>query len=316
VNAELLNTLIGTFVAALDGAFGALYHYSIPLLAILGTMYLLLCVGQLILQTPSLGALGDFLWVALKIGVIYFIAFAFYDLFWNGGFYTFLQWGLEAGGGGFGLDAFMNPSAVVDTGFKAAAPMYDVLNNMTMAGKAYAPWTFATYIIAYWVTVLAFGVMAVHVIMTLLDIKLAIASGAVLFPWCVLTQTSVLGELSLSWITAGLVRVLLTSLLMSIGVPLFQMVNLGVSPRTGGADPTFYGGAVVAIVAFVYMALVWVLPNRAAAMGGRGMALALGSDVLIGAGMAGWSAVNATAQAGAAAIRGTSAMVQALRRAA
>ena len=72
------------------------------------------------------------------------------------------------------------------------------------------PWTFAGLLIAYWLVVLSFGIMALHVIMTIIDIKLAIASGAVLFPWCILTQTSVLGELSLSWITAGLVRVLLT----------------------------------------------------------------------------------------------------------
>src|SRR5262245_10956153 len=244
MNAELLNTVVGVFVAALDGAFGTLWTYSLGLVSVLGLMYLLLCVGQMMLQSYSLAALGDFLWVALKIGVIAFIATSFYGLFWTAAFYTFLQWGLQGGGGGFGLDAFMNPSAVVDTGFKAAKPMYDVLNNMGLIGNVKAPLTFYGYLIGYWLTVLAFGVMALHVIMTLLDIKLAIAAGAVLFPWCVLTQTSVLGELSLSWITAGLVRVLLTSLLMSIGLPLFEMVNLGVAPRAGGADPTFDGPAV------------------------------------------------------------------------
>ena len=81
--------------------------------------------------------------------------------------------------------------------------------------------------------------------MTIIDIKLAIASGAVLFPWCILTQTSILGELSLSWITAGLVRVLLTSLLMSIGVPLFEMANLGVSSgdRRGRSEILWGGDA-------------------------------------------------------------------------
>src|SRR5262245_16129076 len=125
LNAAILDTVVGVFVTSLDGAFGALYRYSIPLLSILGLMYLLLCVGQMILQNYSLSALGDVLWVVLKIGVVYFIAFVFYDLFWNKAFYSFLQWGLEGGGGGFGLAEFMSPSAVVNAGFKAAAPMYD-----------------------------------------------------------------------------------------------------------------------------------------------------------------------------------------------
>src|SRR4030095_15832730 len=98
--------------------------------------------------------------------------------------------------------------------------------------------------------------------MTLIEIKLSIATGAILIPWGVLTQTSTLGELSLSWITAGLVRVLLTSLLLSIGVPLFQMMTLQVSPRTGGADPTIYGAVSLAVTALAFMFLVWILPNR------------------------------------------------------
>jgi hypothetical protein len=135
-----------------------------------------------------------------------------------------------------------------------------------------------------------------------------------------LTQTAILGELSPSWITAGLVRVLLTSLLMSIGMPLFEMANLAVTPRTGGADPKFYGAAVLAVVAFVFMVLSWVLPNRAAAIGGRGMALALSGDALVSGAMVGWSAAGATLRYASAAttgaIQGSSALVQSLRRAA
>jgi type IV secretion system protein TrbL len=317
MNAEILNTVVGIFVAALDGAFAALVVYSIPLLSILGLIYLLLSMGQMTLHAYSLAALGDFLWVVLKIGVIYWFTFLFYSLFWTAAFYTFLQWGLEGGGGLFGFEAFLQPSAIVDAGFKAAAPLYDTLNNVVMIFKAIdKPWTFVGVLIAYWLTVLAFGVMALHVIMTLIDIKLAIATGAVLFPWCVLTHTSILGELSLSWITAGLVRTMLTALIMSIGMPLFELANLQVTPRTGGADPTFYGATVLAVVAFVFAVLAWVVPNRAAMMAGRGMALALGGDALVGGAMAGWAAAGATVHYGTAAVRGTSALVQSLRRAA
>src|SRR5215813_8369017 len=132
MNSEILNTIVSIFVAALDGAFAALTVYSIPLLSVLGLIYLLLSVGQMAMHSYSLAALGDFLWVVLKIGVVYFFAFVFYDLFWNAAFYSFLQWGLEGGGGGFGFDSFMNPSAILDNGFKAAAPLYGTLHNMSV----------------------------------------------------------------------------------------------------------------------------------------------------------------------------------------
>ena len=204
----------------------------------------------------------------------------------------------------------------MDTGFRAAKPLYDTLNNLSYFGMLDKPWTLVGLLIAYWLVVLAFGVIALHVIMTLIDLKLAIAAGAVLFPWCILTQTMVLGELALSWITAGLVRVMLTALLMSIGFPLFEMANLGVAPATGGADPKFYGATVLALVAFVFAVLSWVLPNKAATLAGRGMALALGGDVLIGGAMAGMSAVGSTVSYATAAMRARSALVQSLRNAA
>jgi type IV secretory pathway TrbL component len=316
MNAELLNTLMGIFVGTLDGAFGALFRYSVPLLSVLGLIYLLVTVGHMTMHAYSLSALGDFLWVVLRIGVVYFFVLFFYTIFWNAAFYSFLQWGLEGGGGAFGFESFMNPSAIVDTGFKAAAPLYDVLNNLSVIRMVDKPWTFAGLLIAYWLVILAFGVLALHVIMTLIDIKLAIAAGTVLFPWAILTHTAVLGELALSWITAGLVRVFLTALLMSIGFPLFETATLNVAPRFGGPDPKFYGATVLALVAFVFTVLAWVLPNRAAAMAGRGMALALGGDALVGGAMAGWAAAGATIHYGAAAVRGSSALVQSLRRAA
>jgi type IV secretion system protein TrbL len=318
MNASILDLVTGGFVVAMDGAYGTLHAYSVGLLSILALMYLLLSIGRVMGSGASLGdALGTLLWTTLKIGVFLFFAMFLYDLMWNGAFYTFLNWGLEGGGGGFDLAQFMNPSAVVDAGFKAAAPLYDVIHNFGGWGMLWNSGTVITLLIAYWLIVLAYGVMALHVIMTLIEIKLSIATGAILIPWGVLTQTSTLGELSLSWITAGLVRVLLTSLLMSIGVPLFEMMTLAVSPRTGGPDPKIYGAVVLAVTALVFMSLVWILPNRAAAIGGRGMALAMGGDVLIGGGIAAWSAAGAGASyataGGAAVVRGTSQMIQAMR---
>jgi type IV secretory pathway TrbL component len=320
LEAEILNTLVTIFTTALDGAYGALFVYTIGLLSFAGLMYFLLAIGQMTMHAYSLAALADVLWVVIKIGVVYFFAMGFYNAFWNVILPTFLQWGQEAGGGTFDLSAFLNPAEVLNTGLKAAKPMYDTLNNVGLFKMVDKPWTMAGPLIAYWLVVLSFIVIALHVIMTIIDIKLAIAAGAVLFPWALLSQTSILAELSLSWITAGVVRVMLTALMMGVGMELFPMANLGVSPATAGPDPKFHSQGVLVAVAFVFAVLAWVLPNRAATLAGRGMALALSGTDLVGGGMAAWSAGGATVAYGTRAVQavaqGGSQMLQAMRRAA
>jgi type IV secretion system protein TrbL len=304
LTADILNRVTTGFMVALDGAYAALHVYSLGLLSALAIMYLYLTVGQLLIHDHSLGALGNFLWAVLKIGVFIYLTAVLYSLMWNGAFMTFLQWGIEAGGGAFTLADFLNPSRVVEAGFRAAVPLYDFLRNLTGPGKLWNWDTTATYLASYWVIVGAYGLIALAVMMTLIEMKLAIATAAVLIPWAVLTQTAVLGELSLSWLAAGLVRVLMTAALMAIGVPLFEL--LAIPP---GRDPRWVEGVVMAVAAVVFLGLAWVLPSRAASIGGRGMALALGGDIIVHTGLAGLAGARYVYHAGHAVVRGVSQLV-------
>jgi type IV secretion system protein TrbL len=311
MNGELLNLVTMAFTDTLDAAFAVLHVYSVGLLSILGLMHLLLAVGRMMSAggAANLAALGEFLWVAVRIGVFLFIVIAL-DFLMDAAFLTFLQWGVAAGGGGFSLADFLNPSRTIDAGFAAAFPLERAIANLIGWGIVFNLPQLWTWSIAYWVIVLAFGVMALHVIMTLIETKLAIATSAVLVPWGVMTQTAFLGELSLSWLTACFVRVLLTATLMAIAFPLFELVTFpGGGPGQGGTDPTIYQAVVAAIAALVLAILAWVLPSRAASIGGRGMALALGGDVLVGGGLAGVSAVRYGVATGQSVIRGVSQML-------
>jgi type IV secretory pathway TrbL component len=312
MTARILDDITTAFVVTLDGAYATLSRYSLGLLGILGTIYLLLIIARLMTGHASLGeTLAGFLWAAIRAGVMVFLVTVLYSLMWNGAFMTFLQWGLEAGGGGFTLDSFLHPSSVLDTGFRAAVPMKDAVDGFLGLGLA---WNFpnaAIYLAAYWITIFAFGTMALAAMATIIEMKLAIATAAVLVPWAVLGQTAVLGELSLSWLVAGLVRVLLTAALMSIGVPLFSLLAFpGGSPLFGGPDPRIYQAIVCAVGAVIFAALAWVLPSRAASIGGRGMALAIGGDVFIGGGLAGVSMVRSAYHTGSAVVRGVSSMLR------
>ncbi len=101
MNAELLNAVVAAFYDTLDGAFAAPHVYSLGLLSVLGIMHLYLALGRMLSAggTANLAALGEFLWVALRIGVFVFIV-VMLDLLMDAAFMTFLQWGVAAGNGG------------------------------------------------------------------------------------------------------------------------------------------------------------------------------------------------------------------------
>lgn len=311
MDSNVFNVVTNIFVVTLDGAYGALHHYSLLLLAAFAALHFYLAMFPALMNSSPLApGLAVFVQTLLKVGVFYWLATRLYDLMWNGMFYTFLGWGLAAGRGAFGYEQFLRPSNIVDVGFKAAVPLYDVVVNMTGLGALYSWPTMASFLAAYWLVVLAFGVLAIHVVMAIIEIKAAIATGAILIPWGVFSHTAFLAELSIAWLTAGFVRVLLTATVMSIAVPLFETVRFpGASPLAqmlmGGDDPELYHGVCMVLLALLFLVLAYVVPQRAAAMGGRGMALALsGGDVVAG----GLTAFGVARAGGRMAVEGVSRM--------
>jgi type IV secretory pathway TrbL component len=295
----ILDRISQLMMIALDGAYVVLAQYSIAILGGLGIIHLTLTAAKnLSTGAPFNQGLADLFWACAKIGFWQFIALIFYDLMWNGLFNTFVNWGLAAGGGTFTYDDFTRPSNIIAAGLRIAAPLYDTVNNMggTIVGKGF--WTWAGYVFAYWTITIAFVLMAIHVVMALMEIKMAIAAGAVLMPWGVLPQTAFFCELSLSWITAGLVRVFVTGLIMSIFNGFFTMLLLpGGGSWWGNPDPKIADASIMVAGSIFFAAAAWVVPSRAAGFGGRGMALALSGEHLTGVGTSGWRAMSSAGTA-------------------
>jgi hypothetical protein len=135
VNDAILNRITSVFSVTIDGAYAALSVYSIGLLSVLGLIYMLVTLGQVLSggSPPALG-LATMLWTAIKVGVFVWLMTVLYDLMWNGAFMTFLQWGLTASRGAFTVQDFLNPSSVLDAGFRTAGPIYGLLRNMSGPG--------------------------------------------------------------------------------------------------------------------------------------------------------------------------------------
>jgi type IV secretion system protein TrbL len=301
---DLLDRIALAFSIALDGAFAALSVYSLGLLTVFGFLHFYIAMGLGVVGYITLwDAIGRFLWTIVKIGIFYWIIISLYDLMWNGAFMTFAQWGSVSGG--FGLDALLHPSQIVVEGFRRAYPIKVWLDQFIGLSLPVYFVDFTIGLASYWVTVFAFGAIALHVLMALIEFKMALATSAVLLPWAVFTHTAFVGELSISWLVAGLIRILVTGVLMGVATPLFELLVLP-PPTLLGPDPTVFQAMSLGIAAFVFAVLAWVVPSRAAGIGGRGMALALTGEHLVGGGMAGIAGVRYLRSIGGGAIRGAS----------
>jgi P-type conjugative transfer protein TrbL len=308
MTAGIFDQLTNAFVNPITGGFGLLSRYALPLLGLLGLIYLVLRLAEVVVRGGSLNdLLATFIWTLVKIGVFYWIIVVFRELA-LAALDTFVTWGLAPGGGQFGLPDFLQPSRIVDAGFTAAVPLQDFIVKQT-GWAAVKNWgQIMLYRAAYVAVIIGFVGMALAVMVALIEMHLAIMAGIVLFPWGILSYTIFLSELAIAWIAAGLVRMFITAALMGVSVPLFALAALPTGP---GLDPDLYGSLILAIVAVLFALLVWIIPNRAAGMAGRGAALALTGEHIVSSGIAGVQGAQFAARAATEVVRGASQMVRA-----
>lgn len=279
MDSGILNTITNAFVSTLLTGQTALRGFGLPLLAVFAVIALYLELGPL-LASGSIGsgdALGAMLLFFLKIGIFYWLVVnteALADAL----FRTFLQWGVAAGGVGMTVEMFFHPGDIVDAGLVAARPLIDFKVPWYKAYTISLP-MLSLYNLAWWGIVLAFAGVALHMTMLIIEYHLAVLVALVVLPPGVLRPTAFFSEFAIGWVTGAAVRVLLTAAIVSIGLPLFSRLQFGL---TAGGDPTVYTATVVLVASLFFLALAWVVPNRAAAIAGRGVSLALSGSTVIG----------------------------------
>ena len=171
---------------------------------------------------------------------------------------TFLQWGLAAGGSqASGL--LLTPSPVVDLGFQIAAPLQDAATRMTGIWGVFNMPQIMLLDLAAAAIVVAFPLVALALMVAQIEYHLSVMVGAVLIPFGIFGPTAFLTEFCIGWITGGLLRVLVTAVLVGIGFPLFSTAVVG---TTAGGNPTYYSAMIVALVSFFYAGLAWWVPEQ------------------------------------------------------
>jgi P-type conjugative transfer protein TrbL len=278
MNTGILDTITGVFVNAIQAGAGTLATFSLPLLGVFAIIAFYLHVGPALASGGA--GMGDtlagVLLMLLKIGVFSWLLQHFVAIT-TAAFQTFLQWG-QAAGGGVSLGTFLTPSTVMDVGFRIATPIRDFTDNLVKWAALWKWPTLLTYSLVYYVILLSFAFIAVHLMATIIEFNLAVLVGTVLVPWGVLQPTAFFTEFAIGWITGGLVRVLTTAAMVGIALPLFAQVQPNL---TGGGDPTYFGALIAGLTSLVFAILAWIIPARAAAIAGRGVSLAVHGGTIV-----------------------------------
>jgi type IV secretion system protein TrbL len=298
--ASILDGITGAFITALQAGFGVLQASSLLLLGAFALIAFCLHMAPLVAQGAPMGdGLAGTLWIVIRIGVFYWLILNTYPMA-LAGLETFVNWGLAPSGGVFTLQSFLQPSTVLESGLRAGWPLMQFVQNMSGWAVLFNLPILFVYSLAYLVIVGAFLLMAFGIIFTIVEFHLSVMVAAVLIPWGVLGQVAFFAEFSIAWVTGGVVRALLTAAMMGIAIPLFdQLVPVVTEPVNG--DPTWYSAFVLAGTSGLFAYLGWTIPKKAALVGGRGMALGLGSTLSF---TTGWGAVRTLVMHGAQAVRG------------
>ncbi len=307
MDAQVLNDIVSQFVQTLEAGTATLGQYSFGILAIAATLaFYFQFMPHLASGGGGVGdALAGVLLLILKIGIVYWIILYLPDLA-RAAFDTFTLWGGAAGSTRVDL---LNPGAIVDTGFRVARPIRTFTDNL-WDWLSKDPFMLITYSLAYYAIVIAFGLVALAMMLTIIEFNLAVMAGTVLIPWGIFPALAFLAEASVGWIPGGLVRALLTAAMVGVGKPLFEGLKFTFS---SGGHPTFYSGLVCGLTSLIFAVLAWTVPARGGNLAGRGVALVLGSDVIAGAASgARWAMLGGGLVRGA--VQGTSSLVQGISR--
>jgi type IV secretion system protein TrbL len=211
-------------------------------------------------------------------------------------FAGFMQIGLTAGGGSISAADFLNPGAVIETGWEIVKAIGDAPtvteNPLDVIGNLVDAILIGVSMLGI---MIAFSVLALQIIVTLLEFKIVTLGGFILLPFGIFSKTSFMAERPLGYVVAAGLKVLALAIVVSGAQTIFA--QLMPSP-----EPDIYEALTILTAAIILAMLSLFAPNLAAALVSGGPTLGAGAlsvgGLAVGAG--GGAAIAGTMAAGAA----------------
>lgn len=208
----------------------------------------------------------------------------------------FLELGLTAGGGSLSREEFLNPGAILAQGWEIVKALGEtpapVDNPLDVVGNLADALILGVAMIGI---MLAFAVLALQIIVSLLEFKIVTLGGFVLLPFGIWSKSAFLAERPLGYVVASGLKVLALAIVVSGAQTIFNQLQ----PST---NPDIYEALSILVASLLLAMLALFIPNLASALVTGGPALGAGAAVTGALAVGGVSALAAAgvARAGAA----------------
>ncbi|MBL8771166.1 MAG: P-type conjugative transfer protein TrbL [Phenylobacterium sp.] len=204
----------------------------------------------------------------------------------------FVDLGLTAGGGSLSRADFLNPGAILQQGWEIVKALGEtpapINNPLDVAGNLTDALILGLAMIGI---MLAFAVLALQIIVTLLEFKIVTLGGFVLLPFGIWSKSSFLAERPLGFVVSSGLKVLALAIVVSGARSVFDQLQ-------PSANPDLYEALAILAASLLLAMLALFIPNLASALVTGGPALAAGSAA------AGALAVGGAAAAAVAGVTG------------
>jgi type IV secretion system protein TrbL len=226
-------------------------------------------------------------------------------------FAGFLELGLTAGGGTISSADFLNPGAVIETGWQIVKALGDAPTTTEDPLDVIGNLIDAIIIgISMLGIMVAFAILALQIIVTLLEFKIVTLGGFILLPFGILSKTAFMAERPLGYVVASGLKVLALAIVISGAQAVFAQL-------TPSGEPDIYEAMTILTAAIILAMLSLFAPNLAAALVSGGPALGAGALAVGGLAVGGAAGVAAITVAGAgAAAAGTASKIASSSKAA
>ena len=222
----------------------------------------------------------------------------------------FLDLGLTAGGGSLSREEFLNPGAILQQGWEIVKALGEtpapVENPLDVMGNMADALILGLAMIGI---MLAFAILALQIIVSLLEFKIVTLGGFVLLPFGIWNKTAFLAERPLGYVVSSGLKVLALAIVVSGARTIFDQLQ-------PSANPDIYEALTILVAALLLAMLAIFIPNLASALVTGGPALGAGAALTSGLAVAGAGALVAGGVAGAGAMAGRAAAVSGSSRSA
>lgn len=227
---ELIDRIFSSFTTALHGGTQALLLPGLLVLGLCATIAFYREYAYVLVGGTGVGDALAWLLMFIVGAMLYTFVLTHWAEMTDYGLRLVLHWASVSGAAPNTAGLLAQPSQLWRAGMVAAKPIADFDNWMKALGSLAGFVVSPRDAIVFAGICIAFFINAVHFGMIVVEFHLAVLASMVLVPWGLWQQSRSVAEMAIGWVTGCLIRVFVSTMMVGVALPLFQLLTPSAPP--------------------------------------------------------------------------------------